>query len=513
MNPHPQPHPGGVALDDMTPRRGLAWRGVAVMSIAMLLLGLWPAVSSAQQQDAANGSYIDDDGSVHEPGIEALAAGGVLAGMECGQDMICPSQPLKRWEMAVWMVRVLDGADPASTGTTRFEDVDTQQWWSPFADRLFELGVTVGCSQEPARYCGDRDVSRAQMATFLTRAFDLEAAPAFGFTDVSGGSHGANIDALAAAGVTVGCSQEPLRYCPDRSVNRGQMATFLARAQGTINPPQTPPETTRAFKAVDAGVGYACAIRADDTITCWGNDASGETDPPSGTYKAVSTGLAHTCAIRTDDTIACWGLNNLGQTDAPQGSFKAVRAGLAHTCGLRADDTITCWGNNLNGQTVTPQGTFSAVSAGGWHSCGLRTDGTITCWGANSDGESDPPGDDYYEAIASGPNASCAIEPDGIYCWGLSQGCYEGDSTYCYQGNWLPGDYKAVTRGNNFWCGLTDTGTINCLGLNQYGKATPPSGTFEAISSGWDHSCALDSSGAITCWGNSEWGATDPPTA
>ena len=72
------------------------------------------------------------------------------------------------------------------------------------------------------------------MATFLARAFDLGAAASGGFTDTAGNTHEAAIDALAAAGVTAGCRTGPLRYCPGRSVTRGQMATFLARALGLV---------------------------------------------------------------------------------------------------------------------------------------------------------------------------------------------------------------------------------------------------------------------------------------
>ena len=92
------------------------------------------------------------------------------------------------------------------------------------------LGVTTGCAAGPARYCPHDSVTRAQMATFLTRAFDLGAASSFGFVDTEGNTHAASIDALAAAGVTAGCAAGPARYCPADSVTRGQMATFLTRA-------------------------------------------------------------------------------------------------------------------------------------------------------------------------------------------------------------------------------------------------------------------------------------------
>ena len=176
-----------------------------------------------------------DDAGVHQPAVDALRNEfeGIFDGTGCDGGL-CPGDPLLRWEMAVWLVRALDRADPPSQATTRFDDVSNSLWWAPYADRLADLEVTSGCAVAPLRYCPDRAVTRGQMATFLVRAFDLQTAAAAGFADTDGNTHQANIDALAAAGVTAGCKTDPLRYCPDRSVTRGQMATFLARALGLI---------------------------------------------------------------------------------------------------------------------------------------------------------------------------------------------------------------------------------------------------------------------------------------
>ena len=83
------------------------------------------------------------------------------------------------------------------------------------------------------------------MATFLVRAYDLEAASPAGFTDTVGNTHAARIDALAAAGVTTGCLTEPLRYCPHKAVTRAQMATFLHRALLREDEPVPEPEEVR----------------------------------------------------------------------------------------------------------------------------------------------------------------------------------------------------------------------------------------------------------------------------
>ena len=77
------------------------------------------------------------------------------------------------------------------------------------------------------------------MATFLARALGLEVPEvSAGFGDVDPGSvHASSIEALFASGVTVGCAAEPLRFCPNRSVTRAQMASFLIRALTRLESP------------------------------------------------------------------------------------------------------------------------------------------------------------------------------------------------------------------------------------------------------------------------------------
>lgn len=90
---------------------------------------------------------------------------------------------------------------------------------------LWQSGITSGCA--PTRYCPDDSVTRAQMASFLARALDLPAASHDHFTDDDASSHEADIDRLAEARITVGCGGT--RFCPEGTVTREQMASFLAR--------------------------------------------------------------------------------------------------------------------------------------------------------------------------------------------------------------------------------------------------------------------------------------------
>ena len=163
--------------------------------------------------------------------VDALAADGVLDRTQCEPGLFCPGEPITRSELAVWIVRVLDGADPQPRGVSAFEDVDTSRWWATHVDRLLELGVTTGCDGDGPRFCPDQPVSRAQIATMLVRAFDLDPAAPAGFVDTADSFAAAQIDALFAAGITRGCSAEELLFCPERVVSRAEAAILLDRAR------------------------------------------------------------------------------------------------------------------------------------------------------------------------------------------------------------------------------------------------------------------------------------------
>ena len=200
------------------------------------LSGCWHPIGLTRQVAAAAGlpGAVPADvalGSERFDAVVALAADDVLLGTECRPGLFCPWDPIPRWLMAVWLVRVVDGKDPEPVSATRFADVDAGQWWAAHAERLAELGITFGCSSEPARYCPDDPVTRAQMASFLTRAFNLDPAAPAGFADTVANSHAAAIDALHGAGITRGCSEDPLWFCPNQAATRVQTAIFLNRAR------------------------------------------------------------------------------------------------------------------------------------------------------------------------------------------------------------------------------------------------------------------------------------------
>lgn len=128
------------------------------------------------------------------------------------------------------MAAFLAGALDLPAGPDAFVDDDG----SPFEaaiNAVAAAGITKGCSASPPQYCPKEDVTRGQMAAFLAAALDLPAGPD-AFVDDNGSPHEAAINALAAAGITNGCDAQKKLFCPDQVVSRGQMAAFLHAAFG-----------------------------------------------------------------------------------------------------------------------------------------------------------------------------------------------------------------------------------------------------------------------------------------
>ena len=471
-----------------------------VAAVVGVVLGVGVSVPAA----ATSGSGFSDidEAGPHRGSVEALAAEGVLAGTECGPGMFCPTEPVRRWVMALWLVRVVDGGDPDGLAVPRFEDVDAGEWWVPHVERLAELGITRGCASAPLRFCPNEAVTRDQMASFLVRAFRLGESSSSGFVDIEGNVHASHIDALAAAGVTAGCSTSPARYCPGRDTTRAQMATFLSRALrfGASRPKQQP--DGGGFATVSSGNGFSCGLLADATVVCWGANRWGQADVPNGEFRAVSAGDAHSCGLLADATVVCWGANSAGQTDAPKGEFSAVSAGYLHSCGVRSDRTVVCWGENSDGQADAPEGKFTAVSAGDAHSCGIRTDWTVVCWGGRRDGQVDAP-EGKFRAVSAGNGYSCGVRSDGtVVCWGENW-WGRADAPW--------GKFSAVSAGETHSCGVRSDGTVACWGENIDGRSDPPEGKFSAVPAGEFHSCGVRSDGTAACWGENIDGRPEAP--
>ena len=180
------------------------------------------------------GRFRDDEGSVHEEAMDALAERGILDIIN--DRTIKPRGTVARGEMARTLTRAL-GAEPTPGENSRFSDVPPHYWFGPAVNYLASINVVEGYPD--GTFKPSAPVTRAQFASFIVRAFPQYSpveAPTDIFADVSASSaHAATIQALYEAGITKGCGAEPLRYCPSSLLRRDQISSFLARVLGLVS--------------------------------------------------------------------------------------------------------------------------------------------------------------------------------------------------------------------------------------------------------------------------------------
>jgi hypothetical protein len=184
------------------------------------------------QRGVAGATFTDDDGNTHEADIETIAAAGITRGCNPpDNDEYCPDDGFTRGQAAAFFNRALNlkaSADDA------FVD-DENSIFEADIDAIAAIGITVGCNP-PANdaYCPDDTVTRAQWASFMVRALGLtEGGDVDRFTDDDGTTHETDINRIAAAGITLGCNPpDNDQFCPDDTVTRAQAASFFVRALG-----------------------------------------------------------------------------------------------------------------------------------------------------------------------------------------------------------------------------------------------------------------------------------------
>lgn len=109
--------------------------------------------------------FSDDGSSVHESSVNRLAEAGIATGF--GDGTFRPSLPVTREQMATFLVR---GFKVPMTAAQRFDDVSGVH--QDHINAIASDGLTSGCSQTAALFCPTETVRRDQMASFIARAMD-----------------------------------------------------------------------------------------------------------------------------------------------------------------------------------------------------------------------------------------------------------------------------------------------------------------------------------------------------
>jgi hypothetical protein len=168
------------------------------------------------------------------PFVETILHAAVTGG--CGPEAYCPGSNVTREQLAVFVLRGRHDRYQAIPcgGFLEFDDVPAGSPFCGWIEDLVDRGVVRGCG--PRTYCPTAPVTREQMAVFVlaTKEGHGYAPPACGtpmFADVPASSPFCPwIEELARRGVVSGCGGGS--YCPASAVTREQMAVFLTATFG-----------------------------------------------------------------------------------------------------------------------------------------------------------------------------------------------------------------------------------------------------------------------------------------
>lgn len=277
-------------------------------------------------------------------------------------------------------------------------------------------------------------------------------------------------------------------------------------------------------------------------------------------FTSLALGAVTACGVTVEGTTLCWG-GEFGYTrgraevttylpepiDSSE-RFVALSGGPYSFCGRNEDGQLHCWGFNRYGGLgdgtsqsrlpgpVTGAHRWSQVAVGSMHSCGIALDGDLWCWGDNSYGQvgdgraviSTEPVRVAHETIQlanlmSSDSGTCGRQKGSskYFCWGANQqvqfGVIEGGghATKPMLLQYPERQWKQLSLGKSYSCGLTGIGQAFCWGSNQtwqLGTGVVGPGNwglgavstnlgFDSIYAGYQHTCALTGDGQAYCWG------------
>ena len=195
---------------------------------------------SAVAEDASATFEDIADGAYYESAVAWMIRNEITTG--CSQDpaLFCPGRGLKRAEFVTFLWRASGKPAPSQAGSAVFADVPVGHWADQAIGWAKQAEVTTGCAAATAttsaRFCLDRSVTRAEIATLLHRFVDEPASTGVHqFSDVGPGVYYSEPVAWTAEHMFIeGCSATT--FCPDQPADRATAATFI---HGVATNPQS----------------------------------------------------------------------------------------------------------------------------------------------------------------------------------------------------------------------------------------------------------------------------------
>lgn len=305
--------------------------------------------------------------------------------------------------------------------------------------------------------------------------------------------------------------------------------------------------------AVATGGAFACALRDDKTVRCWGSNSAGQlgngltlpsASPAAVTglsdVTAIATGARHACAL-TGARVYCWGANDRGQVGQANSTrmctvgggsvpcetvpklvetltdVVAISAGESHTCARTNEGLVLCWGDNRYGQIGTgravmtpapfPQAVLSNdspvehvldLAAAGDFACARNTDGVVWCWGRNGSGQLGRAASGSVPANCAGPCSPRPLQVPGLASrMSATDAAVSDDASVSDDVVIPPRDaarVDAAREPDDVVEPLEDTGVL------------APSTVPRGIAAGGSFACAVLEDGTVRCWGDDALG-------
>lgn len=172
---------------------------------------------------------------------------------------------------------------------------------------------------------------------------------------------------------------------------------------------------------IATGGSTTCGVKTDGSLWCWGLDDKGQLGNDSlladaqipvpvvepGPWVTAAVSQSYACGIKTDGTMWCWGVNDQGAACLGEETFPAttthlpkrvgdhgpwvdVKASVANALGyytgaLKSDGSYwVCGGLTYTVPTMFDSGPWAAFQPSVFGGCGIKLDGSVWCWGTDN---------------------------------------------------------------------------------------------------------------------------------
>ncbi len=208
----------------------------ALLPLAAAPAGAGTTSTSCPPELVPATAFTDTLTSPHRSAIDCASWWGLVHGRT--DTSYAPSRDVSRGQVAAMVARLLHvgGQAPSEVASAGFDDT-AGHLFEDDIDLLASLQIIAGTTPdtfEPDEPI-DRAQMATILSQTLERGFDtpLPDGPDDPFDDVSAGNvHRDSISRLVGAGITTGTS--PTTYSPERDVTREQMASFVTRVAGVL---------------------------------------------------------------------------------------------------------------------------------------------------------------------------------------------------------------------------------------------------------------------------------------